>query len=438
MADGKKKTNSKRRSGFWRSYSFVLTMVVLFSVSIVGASARKYTIEKGMIYRDQFGSWTPVTWGASSPGVASESQFDSLWQELATDVGIMSASAGGLTQAELNDSLQNYVGKRVSSYNFENGDSGLLSVTVSDLYDAIVKNQIYSTKPLYSSVSREYLSSTGGVSQATNGSKNSVADLLNYGFLGLHQNLVGSGSYSVSLSNASGGSTVVTASNLMEFYGKAFQVMANNQTSIYSKLNAVNTNLINFKNANHQDLVTVNDSLGVINRSLVGSGSSSVTYWDSSTKSQRTISYSDILSALTSMGTSMQNDLAKLRYVLASDKDIEIAEKQEPVKNAVADNFAGDSPASVKDTDVGNMAGFSGNFQDAFSTGANAADALGALTSSDSWLFWSQAVADDLNQAWLFDVEMVSVASLDDSDDDFIHFYDSSAIDAYLSGGDAS
>ena len=167
--------------------------------------------------------------------------------------------------------------------------------------------------------------------------------------------------------------------------------------------------------------------------------------WNSSSGEAYSETYGYFVWMLSDLMSLQQSDLAKLRYVLASDQDIEISKKNEPVKDAIEDNFVGDAPGAVKPDSVGDMAGISGGLQDSLNTGANAGDVLGFLNGSEGWGFWSQEVANDLRRvsASVSDDEVSihykDVASLDDlSGVDFIHFYDPSALDDYLSRGDVS
>lgn len=421
MANVKKKTNSKRRVNFWRSYSFVLTLVVLVSISAVTAFAQKFSIENGSIVSDgPFGDrrWQNYSFGASSPTAVSDSQLKSAWQDFAQKTGIMSASSGGLTKAELEDSLANYIGKRISSYNFFNGGAGVESITVRDLYDAIAKNQIYSTFPLYASVSREYLGANGSPASASN-KQTSISDLLNFGLLGLRSNLVGSGAYSKQFIQADGPSVTVSGSDLLHVLVDSLAILSSNDSTIDSRLGTIDKHIVIY-------LESVMTALTGYRRSP---RPYSVTFWNSSTGEETQVSYDNIMAAITGLGQSMQNDLAKLRYVLASDEDIAIAEKQAPVKDSISNNFAGNGSAAVKPSDVDDMAGFSGSLQESLSTGANAGDVFSFIGGSGGVGFWSQAVASDLDN--------VPVSASDD-EEDYVHFYDSSIISDYLSGGDES
>ena len=422
------KTMEKRKGGFWRSYSFVLTLILLISLSCVSAFATKYAILDGRIYKSgplSSSGWQLMSFDTSKPSDVSESQLASWWNTFGTETGLISSGSGGLTQAELNDSLEKYVGKRVSSYLFPGADGVNVSVTVSDLYDAISQNAIYSTMPLYDT--RASAPTLGADGKVSNTGSMSVAYLLRNGFAGLARDLVEDGSsqtyYKISDTNPNGSITSTTVRSLSSRLGLGLSVLSQNQVKLY----ALEQSIYELE----QEIKSVNEFwYDTLNRSLVGSGSASVTFWNSSDQSEEAETYSDILSAVTALGSSMQNDLAKLRYVLASDQDIEMQERLEPVRGEVEDQFTGDSSAAVKPDQIGDMAGISGDFQGAFNTGANASDAIGAISNSENWNFWSQEVQSDLNR--------VPVTASDELEDNFIHFYDPSVLDAYLSGGDGA
>lgn len=127
----------------------------------------------------------------------------------------------------------------------------------------------------------------------------------------------------------------------------------------------------------------------------------------------------NLLDALGLLGTSLQNPLAKLAYVWADDDDIRIADKNQPVKDAIEDNFVGDGDAAVKPSDIGDLASFGSDLKDAFSGAGSPSDIFSLFGDSNVSWFFSQEVADDLDQ-----VNSPVLASDDDP------------IERYLSGVD--
>lgn len=415
-------------SRLWKSYSMLLTFCLVCAITVSGVSAaKKYTIENGLLKTTSSlnsSSWQNVTWGApSNPNNVSQSALDAMWSQFAEDTGIASQAGGGLTLAELRTGLQEYVGKRVSSYSFlTSNPNSLDSVTVADLYEAIALNQVYSTKPLYSSNLKyaDYLSEDGVILGTT--AVHSITDTARAGFAGMAR-IFGGKTWSFSHNLVGSDSATYTRNGLSTALSVLLSDVTYNQVEIAKIEQQMLDMQQQIKDLNEQWYTT-------LNKSLVGTGSSSYTPWNSSTgEPGEDVTYTDVLTAITQLGGDLQNDLAKLRYVLASDKDIEMAEKQEPVKDSIADNFTGDSNAAVKPGDVDSMAGVSGSLQDSFNTGANANDVFGAINGSENWSFWSQESASDLNAV---------PATMSDDDENFIHFYDPSVLDEYLSGGDAS
>ena len=146
----------------------------------------------------------------------------------------------------------------------------------------------------------------------------------------------------------------------------------------------------------------------------------------------------NLLDALGLLGTSLQNPLAKLQYVLADDDDISLKDKTKPNQDAVEDNFTGDGPGAVKPGQIGDIGDISSSAGDAFGGAGSAGDAFIAITDSNSYSFFSQAVSDALDT-----VGSVSARSDEDfmegfelGDDGFYHVKDTSAWDvtAFLGG----
>lgn len=146
----------------------------------------------------------------------------------------------------------------------------------------------------------------------------------------------------------------------------------------------------------------------------------------------------NLLDALGLLGTSLQNPLAKLQYVLADDDDIRLKDKTQPNKDAIEDNFTGDGPGAVNPGQIGDIGDISSSAGDAFGGAGSAGDAFIAITDSNSYSFFSQAVSDALDT-----VCAVSAQSDEDfmegfelGDDGFYHVKDTSAWDvtAFLGG----
>lgn len=466
---------------FWRSYSFVLTFICVlfvclfsaFSVDVSSssdeifpgevealddarASGQIFAFYNGLLYQWSTVSWRLVSWvdniNKKPSFTVDQSQAQWQWFAEASGISLASSGGGGMTLNEF---------------------SGYFGTWSDQKLNQLFKDYFY-----YRPVFDQYLDADGQIKTlvSTSGMPDEfyLSSLVSLGLRGLR---------SVMLDNASANHLDLTS---------GFAANHKDLDALLSKLTAVNTNVISFKNMNHTDLIsgfstnhtdltsgfsTNHADLEAVRRQIMNSfseqdtiylygyaqpnglsslgvgsyvigsdGKAGYTPWNSSSGDYASFTGGYGLGGLIGqLGIPMQHDLAKLRYVLASDQDIEISKKNEPVKDAIEDNFVGDAPGAVKPDSVGDMAGISGGLQDSLNTGANAGDVLGFLNGSEGWGFWSQEVANDLRRvsASVSDDEVSihykDVASLDDlSGVDFIHFYDPSALDDYLSRGDVS
>lgn len=213
----------------------------------------------------------------------------------------------------------------------------------------------------------------------------------------------------------------------------------------------LNSSLNTFRISNHSDFDSLRLSVigSVESRHRISSGHYAISggsgtekfstwLWSSSTGEEIYRDGYGIISALNLFGSYISNDLAKLRYVLASDDDIEIRKNGQPVKDQITSDFTGDSPAAVKSGDVGDLAGISGDLQGAFNTGANASDAIGYISNGDGWGFFSSAVQDDLNpfisQGIMPTADDGEQQTIQINGEEYLWFYDPSVVDAYLGG----
>lgn len=93
----------------------------------------------------------------------------------------------------------------------------------------------------------------------------------------------------------------------------------------------------------------------------------------------------------------LQNSLAKLEYVFASQEDMEFKEQEKPNMDAVKDNFFGDGEGAVNPDQIKDLAGISSGIKDSFAGAGSAGDAFTAINDSQSFWFFSQDVADALD-----------------------------------------
>lgn len=152
----------------------------------------------------------------------------------------------------------------------------------------------------------------------------------------------------------------------------------------------------------------------------------------------------NLLDALGLLGSSLQNPLAKLAYIWADDDDIRIADKNQPVKDAIEDNFVGDGPGAVKPSDIGDVADFGSDLKDAFSGAGSPGDIWAVMGDANVFRFFSEEVARDLDQTGspaVVDVDSVVDGYMNAyyvGDDGFVHSSSPSSSDwdvsAYLEG----
>lgn len=448
MADKKKKTNLKRRGSFWRSYSFVLTLVVLVSFAVAGSSAFTSSRPSSAVPLSNF----ILSYNSStekyifSQAGADGPRFGPVYSQSTYGVSV-TVHAPTLNNPSYSRSGSSFViPSRSVSYSFPSS-SNYVTISPSGVCYGLFSNDL------------------GPVDWYGNIMITFPDDVTNYQLFGniVVRTVIGSRTFSHTIDVST---DLISSSSPISKDGFSFAIPTYVNTSLTSSGSTTFSSTIDFSGvyvATNYDPTIMRLTLpsgtylGQNGVFVNGTSVPPYTYLTEGLKgigfkigggvySSRApiISSSDLTSSATSVTNitdlllayfgPMQSDLAKLRYVLASDKDIEMAQKQEPVKDAIKDSFTGDSNAAVKPGTVGDMAGFSGDLQGAFTTGANASDAFGAITGSDSWLFWSQETADSLNAVDDYVDEMTFFSS----DYDFIHFYDPSALDSYLSGGDAS
>lgn len=156
-----------------------------------------------------------------------------------------------------------------------------------------------------------------------------------------------------------------------------------------------------------------------------------VSWLDSDTleATEEPIETDNMLDALLASQGVLQRDLAKLRHVLADDLDIEASDRTDPVKQEIVSNFTGDGNAAATPGQVVDMTAASTGISNALNTGASLGDALPVITRWEHVSFFSQSVASAL--------DTTASATSEETDEDFIDFYDPSNAELLaLIGGD--
>lgn len=96
-------------------------------------------------------------------------------------------------------------------------------------------------------------------------------------------------------------------------------------------------------------------------------------------------------------GETSLRELTKLRFVLASDDDIQFKQDEKPNEDAMKDSFFGDGAGAVKSSDITAAADISGSAQDVFGGAGSAGDIFVAASDSTTYSFFSAAVANDID-----------------------------------------
>lgn len=141
--------------------------------------------------------------------------------------------------------------------------------------------------------------------------------------------------------------------------------------------------------------IALNGFLG-LSSNLAGSDkTASITAWQGPDQTQQ-LSATNVLDMLGLIGTQLQNPLAKISYVWADDDDIRIADKNQPVKDQIEEDFVGGGQGAVSVSDISGLAGASSDFKSSFSGGGSITDVFSIINSSTSWGFFSQEVANEI------------------------------------------
>lgn len=135
--------------------------------------------------------------------------------------------------------------------------------------------------------------------------------------------------------------------------------------------------------------------LGLSSNLAGGDKTASITAWQGPDQTQQ-LSATNILDMFGLIGTQLQNPLAKLQYVWADDDDIRIADKNQPVKDQIEEDFVGGGQGAVSVSDISGLAGASSDFKSSFSGGGSITDVFSIINSSTSWGFFSQEVANEI------------------------------------------
>lgn len=124
---------------------------------------------------------------------------------------------------------------------------------------------------------------------------------------------------------------------------------------------------------------------------------------------ERPETYTNLFDFFAYWAENTDRSLVKLQYVLANDEDIEFEDSEKPNKDEVKDDFFGDGDGAVTPSDIKDASGLTSGVKDTFAGSGSASDAFQVANDSGSYSFFSQEVANDLDQ-----VANPSPASVDD------------------------
>ena len=170
----------------------------------------------------------------------------------------------------------------------------------------------------------------------------------------------------------------------------------------YNRLNTYLPNLVDIKNSLSSidsKFSTSNSNLASIIQSIQSSNTL-LTSVNSNTSSSAS-NTSSILSGLSATLPDIKDSVVQLQQVLASDEDLSIRQDQASRVDAINDDFLSSSgDASVSLGDLGSAKDSVSNIKYSLSGGASQSQLWTVLSSgSDAWSWFSQSVADDLDQS---------------------------------------
>lgn len=112
---------------------------------------------------------------------------------------------------------------------------------------------------------------------------------------------------------------------------------------------------------------------------------------------ERPEQYYNLFDFLSAFAERLDDPLTKLQFVLASDDDIQMKQEEKPNEDAVKDNFFGDGDGSVSTSNISDAAGLTSGAKDTFGGAGSAGDVFVVAGNQDTYSFFSEAVANDLD-----------------------------------------
>lgn len=246
-------------------------------------------------------------------------------------------------------------------------------------------------------------------SDGTVGLENSygLADIVSNGFMGLRS----LGLYSGTILRYDGVLTRVSNYDLPRLISNGFQGLSVSLLRNVSYL--TDSGYVSGSPASMHITDVLSSGLLGLSSNLAGSDKvTAFTILSSSdiTEDPEEVEVGNILDAIAQLHNSLQPDLAKLRFVLASDEDIQMREDLKENYDAVNDTFMKPgSSGSVSVGDISDMGSVSHDASQLVNTGVSVGTAFGQLKDPSIFSFFTQDAASDLDR--------VPVTAADDDPD---------------------
>lgn len=345
---------------------------------------------------------------------------DAATQETGIFATVPLATSSGWTSTQ-SQSVTNNVSSMTSYllglYNqFNSGSGPLVYELISGLFSnssSLYNNLVTDNTPTY------YLDYTG---KLVLGSKLSFSRFLIESLSGIGKDLMGSSGsvpfsyYDTNQTGISSGS----ASNLGELlagfvytYSKSAVLLSGESFLDSSGLSSVTS----YNRSTSQLFSSGFLGLASILRGQSGSVISS-TVWsfdEDLNKEETEVEFTNVLQALASIQSSIQQPLSQLQAVLANDADLKLRQDTFDQVDAIIDDFTGDGGSAPSVSDIGDLSSVSSGMTGMLDSGVGVNGFFNSVNSSDSYSFFSQAVANDLDT-----VSSVSSYSVEDPLSDYV------------------
>lgn len=154
------------------------------------------------------------------------------------------------------------------------------------------------------------------------------------------------------------------------------------------------------------------------------------------------VSVDNLLDAIGTVGTELQNPLQRLAFVFASDQDLSIRDDVSDNVDSAQDNFfKPGSGGSVSPDNIGDAAGLSSGFKDSLSSPVSVGDFFTQFNSGSNYSYFSEQSRVDLDTVSspvaISDIDSFvdDVLALDSDGDGYVSLYDPDSLLDFLKKG---